>query len=770
MRLMRLILNACLLILTVTPAEAGPVIAAIGAIVKGIGLFAAANVFNAFIVNVALSVGLSLLAKAVRGKPKVQQSGIQTDVTTTGGTTPQKFILGRYATGGQLVAPPMSYGSAGDTPNAYLVYVIALSAAPGVTLSRVIVDDDYIGLGTAGANWGKPATGDLAGFAWVDFKDGTQTAAHPDLIAAFSGAPDRPWSSDMIGPGTAYAVCRFLFNRERFSGLPSVRFELIGIPLYDPRADSTAGGSGAQRWATPATWAQTQNPAVMIYNILRGIRMPDGQVWGGEATEADLPFAVWAAAMNECDVVVDTITGGTSPQYRAGFEVAVDMTPADVIDEILKTCSGQLVEIGGVWKLRCGAPGLSVLSITDDDVIASQPEDYEPFPGLSETWNGITSTYPEPDSLWESKDAPPRFDATWEAADGGRRLVAELSLPACSYRGQVQRLMAQSIADHRRFRSHRLSLPPEAAVLEPLDAIAWTSARNGYTGKVFEVTGLVDNLATLTQTLMLRERDSADYAWSPGSYLATIPAAPGVTPPAAQSVPGWAVSSTAIDDGASDRRPSISLQWSAASAIDARGIVWELRRIGGAGIVTTGTHSVIASGLLRLTEGVLAATAYEVRGRLIVDRPTEWTAWTPVTTPDVRLGLIDFNGQKRQLILPGPLTIPAGFSGAVGNLEVGYLGLGSVWLMGITFQARQSPGSWRITLQRRFLFGGVWQSWNNWMSWDIDSYPNYWRFHDGGIVTSGWDNYQTRLWVQALSGTPGECLRNVYLTFILIAD
>ena len=763
-------LTCALVILTSAPAEAAPVVAAVTAIISSISAFAAASAFNAFLVQTALSIGLSALAKAVRGKPKMRAAGIVTEVTTTGGTTPQKFILGRYATAGQLIAPPMSYGQAGDTPRAYLVYVIAVSALPGVTLDRVIVDDAYVTLGAPGANWGRPVTGDLADHAWIDFKTGTQTTAHPDLLAAFSADPDRPWMTDMIGTGTAYAVCRWRYNRELFNGLPAVRFECTGIPLYDPRADSSVGGSGAQRWATPSTWTQTTNPAVMIYNILRGIRLPDGTIWGGEASAEDLPFANWVAAMNECDLTVPRQGGGTEVQYRAGIEVAIDDAPADVIDELLKACAGQLVEIGGTWKIRCGAPGLPVLTITDDDVIVTAPEDYEPFPGLSDTWNGITATYPEPESLWESKEAPPRYNATWEAADGARRLVVDLSLTAVPFPGQVQRLMGQGIADHRRFRAHRLTLPPEAMVLEPLDVIAWTSARNGYVTKVFEVTGLADNLGTLTQTLMLRERDSADYSWSGGSYLASSPAAPGAARPAVQTVPGWSASATAIDDGAADRRPSITLQWSAASAIDARGIVWELRRIGGAGIVTTGTHSAIASGLLRLTEGLLPATAYEVRGRLIVDRPTEWTAWTGVTTPDVRLGLIDFNGQKRQLILPGPLTIPAGFSGAVGDLEVGYLGLGSIWLMGITFQARQSPGSWRITLQRRFLFGGVWQSWNNWMSWDIDSYPNYWRFHDGGIVTSGWDNYQVRLWVQALSGTPGECLRNVYLTFILIAD
>lgn len=614
------------------PADAAPIVGAIGALLVQAGeWFATLGAFAQFAVKTVLSIGLSALAKALT--PKQRQPGLKTDVTTSGGTTPQKFIVGYYATGGQLIAPPMSYGSAGDTPRAYLVYAIALSAIPGVTLQRVVINDEYVTLGATGANWGKPVTGDLNGYAWVDFRDGRQTVVHADLLAAFAADPDRPWSADMVGPGTAYAVTRFKYNRERFNGLPSVRFEMLGIPLYDPRADSTAGGSGAQRWSNPLSWAQTSNPVVIAYNILRGIKLPSGDVWGGECAAEDLPFANWAAAMNECDVLVTASGGGTEAQYRCGFEIGVDDEPASVIEELLKTCSGQMVEVGGVWKIKVGAPSMPVLFFSDDDVIVSAEEEYDPFPGLSATYNAITASYPEPASLWETKEAPARYDAALEAKDGNRRLPADLQLPALPFAGQVQRIMAAYIKDERRFRRHRLTLPPEAAILEPLDTVSWTSARNGYAAKTFEITGLNDSLMTLLQAVNLRERDPADYSWS-GTYLPSSPPSSTTTPPAAQAVPGWAVApaSLADSDGAA-RIPAILITWTPSGAEDATGIEWQIRKTGTTTTDLAGATQAFTTGFTVVSDAVITGQDYEVRGRLIVDRAVNWTGWTPVTVP-----------------------------------------------------------------------------------------------------------------------------------------
>jgi len=216
----------------------------------------------------------------------------------------------------------------------------------------------------------------------------------------------------------------------------------------------------------------------MIHNILRGIPVgPD--IWGGGVAADDLPFDAWIAAMTQAEAAVSLANGTTEPTWRAGFEVRVDEEPLGVIDELLKACSGDLSNTGGTWTIRIGAPALPVLSISDDDIIITEDQQLDPFPGLDATFNGVTAQYPEPVSLYQSREAPPRFNAGWEDDDGNRRLVADLSLPAVPFANQVQRLMRAYIEDERRFIRHTLTLPPSAIQLEPLDTIAWTSARNG---------------------------------------------------------------------------------------------------------------------------------------------------------------------------------------------------------------------------------------------------------------------------------------------------
>lgn len=608
--------------------------AAIGAAISTVSAAVAGSAFLTSIVGrLLISVVASSLLQALAPKPKAP--GIRSSVTQTGGIQPLAFPLGRYATGGTHACPPMTQGSAGDTPNAYLTYVIVLSDIPGSTLDALIVNDDEIALGaTETSVYGRPMLGKYNGYGWVKYHDGSQIAADPMLLAKFAGYAPRPWQADMIGTGLCYAIVTFRFKSSIWSGLPRCRFVLGGVPLYDPRKDSTVGGSGTHLWTDPATWEPSSNSFVQTYNVMRGIAMPDGSTWGGAFPAEDLPLASWIAGMNECDVAVDDGAGGTEPQYRTGYEVAVSDEPADVIAELLKGCSGQVSDVGGVWKGRAGGPGLPAFVFTDEDVLISSTQDYRPFPGLDQTFNGVHANYPEPASLWEPKDAPPRYDAAFEAEDQGQRLVADLTLTAVPYAAQVQRLMLAYLAEERRFRRHGFSLPAEAAVLEPLDAVAWTSARNGYTAKVFEVTEVSDDLRTCVQRLGLRERDVGDYAVDPGAFLPVEPAPPGAVEPAAQAVPGFAADPATVLNSAGDPRgPAIRLSWTAAEADDVEQLRWEVRPVDQT--FTLRGVADVSAGEVIVSSAILRAGLYEARAELIADRATLWTAWLTVAAPAV---------------------------------------------------------------------------------------------------------------------------------------
>ncbi len=582
------------------------------------------------------SVALVALQSALIEKPR--PPGIETQVTSAGGTNPCTFLLGTYATAGNGTCPPMSHGDAGRTPNAYLTYVIDLGDIAGQSLSRVIIDGQYAAIGTTPhALYGLPLLAPFLDYAWVRFYDGTQTVADPTLMTLYSAYPERPWSSDMIGTGVAYAVLTFRYNTEVFAGLPEVRFEIEGIPVYDPRADSSVGGSGAQRWANRATWSSSRNPMVLCYNILRGITLPGLGVWGGESTAEDLPLTAWFAAMNECDVAVSLAAGGTEPAFRAGLEVSVDQAPAEVIEALLAACNGQLAEIGGVWKPRVGGPGLPVLFFVDDDIVASRAQEFRPFPGLDNRFNAVAATYPDPAAQYEPKDAPPLYNPTWESADGGRRLEKSLSLNAVPYANQVQRLMRASIAEDRRFYQHSLVLPPDAAILEPLDAVSWTSARNQYTAKGFECFEVADDQRLLLQAVVIRERDASDHVWTSGFERAFfVPSAVTVRPAAQGLFTFAAAAHTIVDGSAAARRPAINVTWNGVGQDGVRGVEVEVRLTGGA-VVTTQSTTNVASGTMIITAGLVLSTAYEVRGRPVIDGPAAWSSWVGVTTPNVGL-------------------------------------------------------------------------------------------------------------------------------------
>ncbi|OWJ81361.1 phage tail protein [Haematobacter missouriensis] len=629
------------------PAVADPVSVALMA--NGASFWSAfsATVGSAALLRIGAAVGMSLLSqKLAMKKAGTGASGVKVQ-TSTGGITPQTFVMGRYATAGQLAAPLMTGAtSPGHTPNPVLFYVMALGCRPGQTVRRVIINDDYVTLGPAmidrvGLGEVLPVLGKYNDAAFLRLYDGTQTAVDPVLTRHFADAAVRPWTADMIGHGIPYVVAMFKFDAKVWSGQPSIRFEVDGAPLYDPRFDSTMGGSGTQRWSDQSTWAQTTNLAVMIYNLLRGIRLPDGNTYGGGAAAEDLPLANWFAAMNACDAAVPLEAGGTEPAYHGGTEVSVDEQPADVIDRLLAGCDGQLVEAGGVWRIRIGPPALPVMFFTEtDDILTSSSQMLDQFPGDADLYNGIQATYADPDALWAEKDAPPRYNVDWEAEDGQRR-VADLRLPVVFSATQAQRLMEANLADNRRFRVISMSVGPYASMLEPLDSIAWTSSTEGYTAKVFEITQVSEDLATATVTLTARERDQGDYDWDPSQELPVIPADPGTGPVIVQAVPGWSVAAIIYRDSEGRaRRPAIQMMWDADGATDAKGIRWEIHMVGTAEVISGPLVAVEAGGAI-VMDGILPNSTYEVRGRIEADRQTMWTSPVTVTTPDVKLSDLD---------------------------------------------------------------------------------------------------------------------------------
>lgn len=629
----------------VTPANADPV-----SILVTIGTYIAANLtweaVLQFVILTALSAGLNYVAQSLLG-PKQPTLSVK-GVMQVASDVPRTFLLGRYMTAGSLVYVN-TWGTGSDgTPNVNMTMVIALSDLPITGNYELWVNNNKVTYNTGltldsqGYRIPEFINDDNHPYMWAKFYDGTQTTADSWLVSQFGSDPLYPYSSSMIGYGVAYLVVTSRLAPSYFTAFPAFKVVADGVKLYDPRLDTTNGGSGSHRYGTPATYAFTMNPMVMLYNLLRGIEY-NATDWlcGLQALAAPrLPTSSWFAAQNACDTLVSKNGGGTEAQYRAGAEVPVNVSAIDIANGLLQASNARMAEVGGSYKVMVGAAGSSVMSITDDSLIVTETQQASLTPSLQSLINGMTATWPDPAQGWIAVPAPPRYNSTLETADGGRRLVANVDYALVPYAEQVQRLMLSAINEGRKFRSHTVILPPDGWVLEPNDTLTWTSTRNSYTSKLFLI-NQVNDLANVNQGITMTEVDPADYTYSTGSQYIAPPTPPvNATPPpaAANTIIGWAVipKTLVVDNGA--KLPAIDIAWTVGTQTDGIiGIQYEVRLASDDSAVLSGQFYDMTRGFVDVSSNLVFDTDYEVRGAYIADTNTvevTWTAWTAVTTPD----------------------------------------------------------------------------------------------------------------------------------------
>lgn len=628
--------------------------------------FFAGSAIATTIIAGGLALATSYAVRALTGQPKEQSAeafGVQGKLAG-GGDVPRSFGLGYHMTAGSLVYAN-TWGAGYDTPNAFLTQVISLSDLPGERLvgmwvngARVTLADgdaDAVSPGSQGyavPEFIRPHNGEGAPVPhlWVKFYDGTQTGA--DTFTMQASSAERPFTSQFVGKGVCYVIVHAFNDENLWSGFPTFKFELSGVPLYDPSKDSTVGGAGAHRYGDPSTWGGDGDdlPAVQIYNILRGFSYGSAWLYGLQNTAAArLPAANWITQIEKCR---ETIVGsdGLEPTYRTGGQINVNAQPANAIEAILTGCQGRISEIGGFYKIHLGAPDTPTFTFSDGDILSTETQVYRPFFSLADSVNGIQATYPDPDQGWNNATAPvyPPRDSdlalALEAGDGNRRLLADPAFDFVPYAEQVQRLQKSALEEAQRARTHTLTMPPAFWIVEPGDVGEWTSTRNGYSAKQFRVDALVDR-ANLDVTLSLTEVDPSDYDWDSEADFTPVTGGGTVSnPPAPQPIDNFdAQPYTLLDADGIGRRPAILISWGVQPGISA--VQYEVRLASDGSSVTRGRSDRPTAGNLIITPSILPATDYQVRGQFVPSSPRDmlWSDWLDVTTPDIRFSLSEFD-------------------------------------------------------------------------------------------------------------------------------
>lgn len=614
--------------------------------------------FTAILINIIIGVILSaastLLQQAFAPKRPDQQRRTGTRGSALfGGKVPQYFLVGTVGEAGKREYRN-AWGSSGGVPNAYLTDVYSFGDLPGISLIGLFVNGVRVTVSETGAVAQGYPVPEYSGHLWWKFLNGSQTTADSYLVDKFGGDADRAWTSEMIGRGVPVLITTALWSETLWTSFPEIVGEFQGIPLYDPRQDDTAGGEGDQRWDDPSTWAFSDNNAVIIYNIERGIYYDGAKIWGGSSTAAQLPYDVWAAAMDACDeqVALDTDPVTYESRFRAGRRINLNERPADVIKELLIACNGRISHAAdGTVYVLVGVPDEADAAFSDADVLATEPLGSIPFPNLDEVINGATATYREPAQAWEDKETAPFLRSDLVDEDDGREHIDGLDLGVVFSGTQAQRILKAVIEEGRRFRRHVVALPPEFAIYRPLSVLEWTSDRFDYEDKMFLVTART--ISPWGQVILgLQEIDPADHDWNPETDEHPLSFAPVVTNrPAPQEVSGPSVEPV-------PGTLAYDVFWSAPSvAVDVQFVRVSHRKPDDEGAYYTVLVPLpdLLTGSARIPVGIdLNGTAIEVQLEYLSfsGRETVASAWMPVTIANVTLppGMVELGDLASEVL------------------------------------------------------------------------------------------------------------------------
>lgn len=151
---------------------------------------------------------------------------------------------------------PLTYGE--DRAQGLVLNVLAHASDPTLLLVQVLwghacnLADTF--------RWNDQT---LPGTASTTTYTGSQVSADSALVAAFAAQ-----SITYTDALTGYAYTVFAAKIRDFDGQLNFSARVQGRKLYDPRLDSTNGGSGSHRLATPSTWAYSANPSLALADWL----------------------------------------------------------------------------------------------------------------------------------------------------------------------------------------------------------------------------------------------------------------------------------------------------------------------------------------------------------------------------------------------------------------------------------------------------------------------------------------------------------------------
>jgi len=412
------------------------------------------------------------------------------DVMVRSAIEPAKIVYGRARVSGPVVYTN-TVPTAGTNDNNTLWTVVSLASHECADIEAIYLDGDKIPssiidwAGTGGVTSG--TYGPIGGNEVTNFyrRLGSDSQTHvTQLATAFSD-----WTADHDGRGICYVVSAFELGTKTGEGVwangapQNIRAVVKGKKVYDPRLDSTNGGSGTHRLADPATWEWSDNPALCLADYLF-----DADIgMGAEGiTYGDIDWAMVATAADQCDATVTVPSGGSTKRFTCNGALDTGTAYADNIRALLSSMAGTLTWSGGKYRIRACAYEAPTYTFTENDIVGDVQ--IQPERPRAQRFNTVRGTFIDPGKDYAATQFLRVQDSDYlTTRDSGQELTTSISLPMTNDEFMAQRLAYKSLRLNNQQITAVLPVNWKALKVGVGERISVTIAELSWSAKVFVV-------------------------------------------------------------------------------------------------------------------------------------------------------------------------------------------------------------------------------------------------------------------------------------------
>lgn len=464
--------------------------------------------------------------------------------------------------------------------------------------------------------------GDFGNLISIRFYDGRPGQGPDTKLVSDTANLGKIWKATSVGTGICYVVVERQWDEDKFKhGRPEFEFILRGLREYDPRFDSTAGGSGPQRLNDPATWAWTENPAIHRLNYVLGV---EGRVSGRTLIGMGKPISAidlgsHIASANVCDAIRKG-----KKTYACSLYVQADDDHTEILREIEDAMAGYGMNRYGLSGVLAGAPQLPVMNIGPIDIRGDEGKQITPRKSAFELFNSLSGQFTSKESHWKPESLKTVTVNNDIATDGRRREGGNDFLQVTDpdigqYLLNIRYRQQRKGGAIKLPVSRRAGLKAEIGSWVTFDGKTWLVTGRGFDGK-------------LRFTLQLSETgpdiyDDEDI--EPGPII--IPPTPPVNPSLLTTVQDFTVEVGLVDGPDGYAVPALRFKWTPPddpTIIAVRFEYFEGDNPTGKTVYTWRSDAP-ESGEELTSANVAPAARYTARATIVTvpDRFKSWTAW-----------------------------------------------------------------------------------------------------------------------------------------------